>query len=67
MKRTQIYLDDELFDVLKMESQLTDQGISSIIRDVLRNKFLKKDKRVELIDKFSGLWKDRNFNIDKYI
>jgi hypothetical protein len=66
MKRTQIYLDDDIFQVLKKESQLTRKNISSIIRDTLRDKFMKK-KYSNAVDETAGIWKDKDFNVDEYI
>jgi len=67
MKRTQIYLDDELLNVLKMQSKLKNKRMSNIIRETLREKFLKKKKRVSLLSNAAGIWKDRKFDVEKHV
>lgn len=66
MKRTQIYLDKDIYLVLKKESALKKKNISSIIRDTLREKFLNK-KHTNAIAAAAGIWKDRKFDVDEYI
>ena len=66
MKRTQIYLDEDIFQVLKQESKLKKKNISSIIRDTLREKFMKK-KSSDSMDRAAGIWKDREIDPEKYI
>ena len=67
MKRTQIYLDDALLHFLKVESKLQGKRMSSIIREMLMKNFTKKSKSVSFIDNASGIWSDKNENIDKHI
>ena len=66
MKRTQIYLDEDIFQVLKKESLIKKKNISSIIRDTLKEKFMKK-KDINAVEAAFGIWKDRNFNVEEYI
>ena len=66
MKRTQIYLDEDIFQVLKQESHLRKKNISSLIRDTLREKFIKK-KHTNAVEESAGIWKDRNFDVEEYI
>ncbi len=66
MKRTQIYLDEDILQVLKKESHLKKKNISSIIRDTLREKFLKK-KHLNAVEETAGLWKDRDFDVEEYV
>lgn len=66
MKRTQIYLDEDILQILKKESQLKRKNISSIIRDTLREKFMKK-KDMDAVKAAAGIWKNRNFDVEKYI
>ncbi len=67
MKRTQIYLDEELLSILKIESKLKKKKVSMLIRETLRAKYLNKDKKLLLLEKAAGIWKDRNFNTEQYI
>ncbi|GBD91805.1 hypothetical protein BMS3Abin04_02537 [bacterium BMS3Abin04] len=67
MKRTQIYLDEELIDILRIESKLRKKKISMLIREALREKYLTKDKKVIYIENAAGIWSDRDFDTDKYL
>lgn len=67
MKRTQIYLDAEIFAVLKVESKLKRTRISSLIREALREKYSVQEKKAIVIDKVAGIWKDRDFDVDNYV
>ncbi|MCL5028744.1 MAG: hypothetical protein M1480_06960 [Bacteroidetes bacterium] len=66
MKRTQIYLDEDIFHVLKRESEIKKKNISSLIRDTLREKFMKK-KHSNAVEDAAGIWKDRTFDTEEYI
>jgi hypothetical protein len=67
MKRTQIYLDEELINILKIESKLRKKKVSMLIRETLRAKYLNKDKKIVLLDKAAGIWKDRDFDTNEYV
>ena len=67
MKRTQIYLDEQLFELLRLEGTLKGKTVSKIIRDTLNKKFLKREKKINMVDKIAGLWADRDFRVDAYI
>ena len=66
MKRTQIYLEEDILQVLKKESVIKKKNISSIIRDTLREKFLNK-KYTNALDEAAGIWKDRDFDTEDYV
>jgi predicted CopG family antitoxin len=68
MKRTQIYLDDDIFEYLENESKIEHKSISEIIRESIRAKinFHVKDL-VGKMNKIYGLWKDRDIEPDQYI
>ncbi|HED05324.1 MAG TPA: ribbon-helix-helix protein, CopG family [Ignavibacteria bacterium] len=38
MKRTQIYIDEDLMQILKIQSKLKSKTVSEIIRDALNEK-----------------------------
>ena len=67
MKRTQIYLDPEIFEVLKVESKLKRTRISSLIREALREKYSVQGKKAMVIDQVAGIWKDRIFDVESYV
>ena len=68
MKRTQIYLDEEIYKYLVEESKKTGKSISELIREKLRKEINKNtQKLIENIRKTSGIWKDRKFDTESYI
>ncbi len=67
MKRTQIYLDDELIKVLKIQSKLRNKKMSFLIREALAEKYLKKQNRVMLLKNAAGIWKNRRFDVEKHL
>jgi len=70
MKRTQIYLDETLFYLLKEESKKQGKSISEIIRQKLWTSFRSEDKKKVLLEstkKVFGLWKDREVDPEIYI
>ncbi len=67
MKRTQIYLEEDLLHYLKAESKLQGKRMSSIIRDMLMKNFKKKSKSIVFIDNAFGIWSDKNEDVEKQI
>ena len=68
MKRTQIYIDEEIYGSLKRESKLKGISISEIIRDSLEKKLRSRvEKIIRATDNVSGLWKNRRFDVEEFI
>ncbi len=68
MKRTQIYIDEETYGNLKRESRLKGISVSEIIRESVQKKLSSRVERmIRATDSVSGLWKDRRFDVDKFI
>jgi predicted CopG family antitoxin len=68
MKRTQIYIDDDIFLFLKKESKTGHRSISEIIRESIRDKYrYKSDVLLKRIDTVYGIWKNRKIDTDKYV
>ena len=67
MKRTQIYIDEDLFEILKMQSKLKNKRISNLIRETLREKYFKKREKIGFLNNAAGIWKNRRFDTEKYI
>lgn len=67
MKRTQIYLDEDLMQTLKIQSKVKSKTVSEIIREVLKEKFLKKKQRKQFFSNAAGLWKYKRFDVDNYV
>lgn len=61
MKRIQIYLKNEQYNNLIIESKKTSKTMSELIREAVNNKFsiTKKTGFNEVVDSTAGLWKDR--------
>ena len=68
MKRTQIYFDEDTYTYLRKESEAKHITISEVIRQSLREKMNRKvQKTLKAADKVFGIWKDRDFDVDKSI
>jgi len=68
MKRTQIYLDEETYRYLKKESENKHLPISELIRESIREKMNRKvQKMLKATDRISGIWKDREMDVDRYV
>jgi hypothetical protein len=59
MKRTQLYLDERLLDVLKVQARMSKSTVSDVVAQVLREKYL-SPRRIEILKSMVGLWKDRD-------
>jgi predicted CopG family antitoxin len=68
MKRTQIYIDEEVYDFLEKEGTLENKSVSELIRESLSE--MMKQKTNDIIkqsDKIFGLWKDKELDVIGYI
>ncbi len=59
MKRTQIYLDDDIYEILKIDSKLRKKRISSLIRDALNEKYIGRNEKNDIIGNLCGIWKEK--------
>ena len=69
MRRTQIYLDDEIYEILKKESLILGKSTSQIIRENLKKNLVNKSNKISnAIDDSNGTWKDKpDFKINYFI
>ena len=68
MKRTQIYIDDDIFSFLENESKTMHRSISEIIRESIKEKYqYKSNVLLKRLDSVYGIWKKRDFDAHKYI
>lgn len=68
MKRTQIYIDDDIFSFLKKESRTIHRSISEIIRESIKEKYqYKSNMLLKRLNTIYGIWKNKNFDTDQYI
>ncbi len=68
MRRTQIYIEEKFYRLLKKESKTTGKTMSELIRESIKNRV---NRRVEEIlrrtEAVYGIWKDRKFDVEEYI
>lgn len=70
MKRTQLYLDEEISEKLAEISRKEKRSISQLVRDALEKVYL-KERRPDILETFkkcTGIWADRKgFDTERYI
>ena len=61
MKRTQLYLDDDIAKVLSTVSRQQGRTISELVRECIREKFGRKESldKAVLAKEIAGIWKGR--------
>jgi len=61
MKRTQLYLDDDLAKILSTVSRQRGTTISELVRECIREKFGAKESvdKASLVRQLAGIWKNR--------
>ncbi len=68
MKRTQIYIDDTTYKYLRKESETRHVTVSEVIRQSIRERMNRKvRKALKAADRVFGLWKDRDFDVEKHV
>ena len=70
MHRTQLYLDDDLYTMLKARAEREKTSISELMRSAARSQYMNEtEKRQAAAEAFFGLWADRpEFDdVDAYI
>jgi hypothetical protein len=60
MRRTQLYLDDDLWNALHVRAQSQGTTVSDLVRQAARERYLGSlDERRKAMQAVVGLWKDR--------
>ena len=61
MRRTQLYLDDELYRILSALSRQEKKSISELVRSAIAEKYIMKDAvdKIVIVDRLASIWKDR--------
>jgi plasmid stability protein len=60
MRRTQLYLDDELWGTLRIRAQQAGTSVSDLVRQAVREKYLTGlANRQRAMRAFAGIWNDR--------
>jgi len=61
MRRTQLYLDDDLWNALRTRARSGGTTMSELVRDAIRERYLGKlDERKTAMHAAVGLWKGRH-------
>ncbi len=59
MRRTQLYLNEDLWQVLHAQAATSRTSISELVRQALRERYLTKPGRKEAMRGVVGIWSDR--------
>src|ERR1700721_3816250 len=57
MRRTQLYMDDELWKALHLEARMEKTTISDLVRRAVRDRYSREKRRVAITG-FAGIWKN---------
>ena len=61
MRRTQLYIDEELWGTLRIRSQQAGTSVSELVRQAVREKYSTGlAGRQQAMRAFAGIWKDRS-------
>lgn len=70
MRRTQLYLDDHLWNALHTQARSRKTSISELVREAMRDRYLaKRAEHAKAMQEFVGIRKNRSASVDavKYI
>jgi hypothetical protein len=68
MKRTQIYIDEKTFSILKNESKMRKISVSEIIRESLEKRNIQNvESIIKNLENIFGIWKNKKMNINSYL
>ena len=60
MKRTQLYLEEDIWKVLQIQARQSDTSISDLVRKALRERYgVSPENRRKAMQAWVGIWKDR--------
>jgi hypothetical protein len=65
MRRTQLYLDDHLWNVLHTQARSRKTSVSELVREAMRDRYLaKRDEQAKAMQEFVGIRKNRSETVD---
>ena len=68
MRRTQIYLDEEIYKYLKEESKKTGKSISELIREKLKKEINQnKENLLKVIKEVAGIWNYQAEDVESFV
>ena len=60
MKRTQLYIDDELWNVLRVQARQAGTSVSELVRVAVRDRYANSpESRRKAMQHWAGIWRDR--------
>jgi hypothetical protein len=60
MKRTQLYIDDELWNVLRVQARQAGTSVSELVRVAVRDRYANSpERRRNAMQQWAGIWRDR--------
>ncbi len=60
MRRTQLYLEDDIWNLLHVLAERSGSTVSELVRQAVREKFVERSgDRKQALMSIAGLWKDR--------
>jgi predicted DNA-binding protein len=68
MIRTSIYLDNECYQYLHLQSHQLGKTISELVRELIHVTMSKDVQKIlDATNRIYGLWENRQFNVEEYI
>ena len=65
MRRTQLYLDDHLWNALHTRARSRKTTVSELVREAVRERYLgKQDEQMKAMQEFVGIRKERSEPLD---
>ena len=65
MKRTQLYLDDDVWETLRVRSRQSGASVSELVRQAVRDKYVTgTENRAQAMQALVGIWKGRADLVD---
>src|SRR5947208_1634707 len=65
MRRTQLYLDDHLWNALHVRARSRRTTVSELVREALRERYLaRRDEQMKAMQEFVGIRKERSEPLD---
>lgn len=65
MRRTQLYLDDHLWNAIHLRARSRKTTVSELLLEAIRERYLgRRDERAEAMQEFVGIRKERSGPVD---
>jgi len=65
VRRTQLYLDDHLWNALHTQARSRKTSVSELVREAMRERYLgKRDEQAKAMQEFVGIRKNRSDSVD---